>query len=105
MCPGGPMALRRYGELSARAGDNGSDPPRASNGGACVAPGTAVTSTCWLPRSRGRRTREGAAGRSRAVLALGDEEPAGGWNVTGDCAHGARGSRGGARIVCARAKV
>jgi hypothetical protein len=52
MCPGGPMALRRYGELSARAGDNGSDPPRASNGGACVAPGTAVTSTCWLPRSR-----------------------------------------------------
>ena len=104
MCPGGPVALRRYGELGGRARDDGSDPPRASIGGGRVAPGTAVTSSVLVVEIAGNGTRQGAAGRSHAV-ALGDEEPAGEWNVTDDCAHGARGSRGGARIVCPRAKV
>ncbi|GEM_PF-4440980 len=52
MCPGGPMTLRRYGELGGRVRDAGSDPPRASIGGGAGAPSIAAASAFWFPTSR-----------------------------------------------------
>lgn len=60
MCPGGPMALRRYGELGGRACDDDSDRPCASIGGGGVAAGTAAASACWLTTSRATDHRNAA---------------------------------------------
>ena len=48
MCPGGPMVLRRYGELGGRVCDDGSDPPRASIDGGRAAPGTVAASEAGI---------------------------------------------------------
>ena len=64
MCPGGPMALRRYGELGGRACDDGSDPPRASIGGERVAPGTAAASAFGLPTSRATEHKNALPGQA-----------------------------------------
>ena len=62
MCPGGPMALRCYGELGGRGRDDGSDPPRALVGGGVVARGIAAALTCWLPTSRATQHRNALQG-------------------------------------------
>lgn len=57
MCPGGPMGLRRYGELGGRACDDDSDRPCASTVGGRVVPGAASAWACWLPLSRAMERR------------------------------------------------
>ena len=64
MCPGGPMALRRYGELVGRTRDDGSDPPRASIGGGAVARGIAAASAFWLSTSRATEHRNAPPGEA-----------------------------------------
>ena len=46
------MALRRYGELGGRAGNDDSDPPRALSDGGRAPPGTAAFLASWLATSR-----------------------------------------------------
>ena len=86
MCPGGPMALRCYGELGGRACDDGGDRQCASSGGGGVARGTAAASACWSPRSRATELEDALQGE---VMPCWLWEPAGGSNMTDDCTHGA----------------
>jgi len=63
MCPGGPMTLRRYGDLGGRACDDGGEPPCESIGGGGVTPGIAAALACWLPTSRATDHRNASQGK------------------------------------------
>jgi len=83
VCPGGPMALRCYGELGGRACDDGSAPPCASIGGGCIAPGTAALSACWLATSRAAEHGDAAWGDGKPcrLWAMKSRRVAGTWQT------------------------
>jgi hypothetical protein len=68
MCPGGPMGLRRYGELGGRAWNEDIEPSCPSISGGAVRRGIAAASAFWLPTSS-NGTWECTVGRSYAVPA------------------------------------